>query len=109
MESVCYSIFVSNFNKVLEAGIQFEDQVKGRDMQMYHIDLSKGMEFGIYTLGDNLPDPNTGKRISAQERIHEMLGANYFATRQQDILVKQSARRLENLGFTVTLSSPTAS
>ena len=37
------------------------------------------------------------------------LGANYFETRQQEILVKQSVRRLENLGFTVTLSTPTAS
>jgi transposase len=37
------------------------------------------------------------------------LGANYFETRQQDIIVKQSVRKLENLGFTVTLSTPTAS
>jgi transposase len=37
------------------------------------------------------------------------LGAHYFETRQQDIIVKQSVRKLETLGFIVTLSSPTAS
>jgi hypothetical protein len=37
------------------------------------------------------------------------LGANYFETRQQEMIVKQSVRRLENLGFTVTLSNPAAS
>jgi transposase len=37
------------------------------------------------------------------------LGANYFETRQQDIIIKQSVRKLENLGFTVTLSAPEAS
>jgi transposase len=37
------------------------------------------------------------------------LGAHYFETRQQEMIVKQSVRRLENLGFTVTISSPTAS
>jgi len=37
------------------------------------------------------------------------LGAHYFETRQQEMIVKQSVRRLENLGFTVTISSTTAS
>ncbi|XOK64853.1 transposase [Paenibacillus elgii] len=37
------------------------------------------------------------------------LGANYFETRQQEMIVKQSVRRLENLGFTVTISNPAAS
>lgn len=32
-----------------------------------------GLEFGIYTLGDHLPDPNTGRRISAQERIRQII------------------------------------
>ncbi|CAM3088201.1 LLM class flavin-dependent oxidoreductase [Sporolactobacillus spathodeae] len=31
------------------------------------------LEFGIYTLGDHLPDPVTGKRISAEQRIHEII------------------------------------
>ncbi len=37
------------------------------------IDQSKGMEFGLYTLGDHLPNPHTGKRISAQQRIKEII------------------------------------
>jgi alkanesulfonate monooxygenase SsuD/methylene tetrahydromethanopterin reductase-like flavin-dependent oxidoreductase (luciferase family) len=42
-------------------------------MQQYRIDPSKGLEFGIYTLGDHLPDPITGERISAEQRIHEII------------------------------------
>ncbi|WP_156291349.1 LLM class flavin-dependent oxidoreductase [Oceanobacillus salinisoli] len=42
-------------------------------MENYRIDPSKGLEFGIYTLGDHIPDPHTGKRISAQQRIHEII------------------------------------
>ncbi|MCC2248539.1 LLM class flavin-dependent oxidoreductase [Virgibacillus sp. AGTR] len=42
-------------------------------METYRIDRRKGMEFGIYTLGDHLPNPKTAERISAQERIHEII------------------------------------
>ncbi|WP_366248909.1 LLM class flavin-dependent oxidoreductase [Terribacillus aidingensis] len=42
-------------------------------MEKYRIDPSKGMEFGIYTLGDHLADPRTGERISAKERIQQMV------------------------------------
>ncbi|MDR7077288.1 alkanesulfonate monooxygenase SsuD/methylene tetrahydromethanopterin reductase-like flavin-dependent oxidoreductase (luciferase family) [Neobacillus niacini] len=42
-------------------------------MEKYRIDLSKGLEFGIYTLGDHIPNPHTGERISAQQRIHEII------------------------------------
>jgi alkanesulfonate monooxygenase SsuD/methylene tetrahydromethanopterin reductase-like flavin-dependent oxidoreductase (luciferase family) len=42
-------------------------------MEKYRIDPNKGLEFGIYTLGDHLPDPRTGKRISAEQRIHEII------------------------------------
>ncbi|MFD1848553.1 LLM class flavin-dependent oxidoreductase [Oceanobacillus bengalensis] len=42
-------------------------------MEKYRIDPSKGLEFGIYTLGDHLPDPLTGERISAEQRIHEII------------------------------------
>lgn len=42
-------------------------------MDKYRIDESKGLEFGVYTLGDHLPDPNTGHRISAGQRIHEII------------------------------------
>lgn len=42
-------------------------------MKKYRIDPNKGLEFGIYTLGDHLPDPLTGERISAEQRIHEII------------------------------------
>ncbi|WP_156288447.1 LLM class flavin-dependent oxidoreductase [Oceanobacillus salinisoli] len=42
-------------------------------MEKYRIDSSKGLEFGIYTLGDHISDPHIGKRISAQQRIQEII------------------------------------
>ncbi|MBM7634840.1 LLM class flavin-dependent oxidoreductase [Geomicrobium sediminis] len=33
----------------------------------------KGLEFGLYTLGDHLPHPETGDRISAKQRIQEII------------------------------------
>ncbi|PAE31147.1 LLM class flavin-dependent oxidoreductase [Paenibacillus sp. 7884-2] len=42
-------------------------------MENYRIDTSKGLEFGLYTLGDHISDPHTGKRISAEQRIHEII------------------------------------
>ncbi|MEH7381064.1 LLM class flavin-dependent oxidoreductase [Bacillus sp. JJ1533] len=42
-------------------------------MKKYRIDQSKGLEFGIYTLGDHIPNPHTGERISSQQRIHEII------------------------------------
>ncbi|WP_265459863.1 LLM class flavin-dependent oxidoreductase [Enterococcus sp. HY326] len=37
-----------------------------------YFDKSKGMEFGIYTLGDRLPNPHTGKMISEKQRLDEL-------------------------------------
>ncbi|ALC89010.1 luciferase [Bacillus sp. FJAT-18017] len=42
-------------------------------MEKYRIDPSKGLEFGLYTLGDHIPNPHSGKRISAQQRIQELI------------------------------------
>lgn len=42
-------------------------------MEKYRIDRSKGMEFGMYTLGDHIQDPATGKRISSQQRIKDII------------------------------------
>ncbi|MFD2209661.1 LLM class flavin-dependent oxidoreductase [Virgibacillus halophilus] len=42
-------------------------------MEKYRIDPSKGLEFGIYTLGDHLPNPLTGERIPAQQRVQEII------------------------------------
>lgn len=36
-------------------------------------DPSKGLEFGLYTLGDHLTNPHTEKRISAQQRLQEIV------------------------------------
>ncbi|QUG43408.1 LLM class flavin-dependent oxidoreductase [Psychrobacillus sp. INOP01] len=42
-------------------------------MKKYRIDQSKGLEFGLYTLGDHMPNPHTGERISAAQRIQEII------------------------------------
>lgn len=42
-------------------------------MKKYGINPDNGMEFGIYTLGDHMPDPNTGERIPAVQRIQEII------------------------------------
>lgn len=42
-------------------------------MEKYRIDQSKGLEFGLYTLGDHMPNPHTGERIPAAQRIHEII------------------------------------
>ncbi|GHI01622.1 LLM class flavin-dependent oxidoreductase [Neobacillus kokaensis] len=40
---------------------------------------NSGMEIGIYTLADLGPDPNTGKTISAKQRIAEIIEAGKMA------------------------------
>jgi len=42
-------------------------------MEKYRIDQSKGMEFGLYTLGDHMPNPHTRERISAAQRLQEII------------------------------------
>ncbi|HLR01642.1 MAG TPA: LLM class flavin-dependent oxidoreductase [Virgibacillus sp.] len=42
-------------------------------MEKYRIDPTKGMEFGLYSLGDHIANPHTGERISSQERIEELI------------------------------------
>ncbi|WP_042477917.1 LLM class flavin-dependent oxidoreductase [Bacillus ndiopicus] len=48
-------------------------------MQNYRIDTTKGMEFGLYSLGDHIANPLTGDRISAQQRIQEIIEASKLA------------------------------
>ena len=36
------------------------------------IDRSKGLEFGIYSLGEHMSNPHTGHKLTAQERINEI-------------------------------------
>lgn len=42
-------------------------------MEKYRIDPTKGLEFGLYTLGDHMPNPHSGERISSQQRIGELI------------------------------------
>ena len=42
-------------------------------MEKYRIDSKAGLEFGLYTLGDHIKDPHTGKRSSPQQRISEII------------------------------------
>ncbi|MFD0589706.1 LLM class flavin-dependent oxidoreductase [Paenibacillus sp. GCM10027627] len=48
-------------------------------MEKYGIDPSKGMEFGLYTLGEHTPNPHTGERISAEQRVREIIEAAKLA------------------------------
>jgi len=48
-------------------------------MEKYRIDQSQGLEFGLYSLGDHIPNPLTGERISAQQRLKELVEASQLA------------------------------
>jgi alkanesulfonate monooxygenase SsuD/methylene tetrahydromethanopterin reductase-like flavin-dependent oxidoreductase (luciferase family) len=48
-------------------------------MKQYRINPSKGLEFGLYSIGDHTPNPFTGSRISAEQRIHELIEASKLA------------------------------
>ncbi|MDO4670032.1 MAG: LLM class flavin-dependent oxidoreductase [Aerococcus sp.] len=37
------------------------------------IDTTDGMQFGLYSLGDHVPNPNTGERLSAKERLDQIV------------------------------------
>ena len=85
-------------------------------MKQYRIDPSKGLEFGIYTLGDHLPNPLTGERISAQERVQEIIEyakladeagidffsvgeshQEYFATQAHSVVLGTIAQATKNI------------
>src|SRR5690625_1905215 len=42
-------------------------------MKQYRIDQTKGMEIGLYTLGDHTFNPLDGQRISTQQRIKQII------------------------------------
>lgn len=42
-------------------------------MQSHRIDPQAGLQFGMYSLGDHLPNPLTGERVSTSERIKEFV------------------------------------
>ncbi|MGC3022535.1 MULTISPECIES: LLM class flavin-dependent oxidoreductase [unclassified Brevibacterium] len=43
-------------------------------MDQVGIDPGQGLQFGMYSLGDHLPNPADGTRVSAGERIREFVG-----------------------------------
>ncbi|OAB28336.1 luciferase [Paenibacillus macquariensis subsp. defensor] len=48
-------------------------------MEKYRIDTSKGLEFGLYSIGDYLANPHTGTKISPEQRIQELIEASKLA------------------------------
>ena len=48
-------------------------------MMQNRINPANGMEFGLYSLGDHVLNPLTGKRISAQERINQLIEMSKLA------------------------------
>ena len=48
-------------------------------MEKYRIDTNKGLEFGLYSIGDHLLNPLTGSKISAEQRIQELIEASKLA------------------------------
>ena len=41
-------------------------------MEKYRIDIRKGIEFGLYSIGDVL-NPHNGEKITPEKRIHELI------------------------------------
>ncbi|PFM66853.1 LLM class flavin-dependent oxidoreductase [Bacillus cereus] len=42
-------------------------------MEKYRIDTNKGIEFGLYSIGDHILNPHNGSKVSAEKRIHELI------------------------------------
>lgn len=49
-----------------------ELQYKNNPNTMPQIDKSKGLEFGVYSLGEHMMNPHTKKILTAQERLNEI-------------------------------------
>ena len=95
-------------------------------MKKYRINPETGLEFGIFTLGDHLYNPHIGERISAQQRIKELIEVaklaeqagldfigvgeshqEFFATQAHSIILSAIAQATEKikLGSTSTIIS----
>ncbi len=48
-------------------------------MEKYRIATNKGLEFGLYSIGDHLANPHTGSMISPEQRIRELIEASKLA------------------------------
>ena len=59
-------------------------------MQDYRINPKNGLEFGLYSLGDHMPDALTGERISAKERVDQIV--------QEAVLAEQAGLDFFSIG-----------
>ncbi|SDC06050.1 Flavin-dependent oxidoreductase, luciferase family (includes alkanesulfonate monooxygenase SsuD and methylene tetrahydromethanopterin reductase) [Pelagirhabdus alkalitolerans] len=85
-------------------------------MENYKINPDNGLEFGIYTLGDHLPNPHTNERPSAQNRLRELVEyakladqagldffsvgeshQSYFATQAHSVVLSAIAQATEQI------------
>lgn len=48
-------------------------------MEKYRINPNKGLEFGLYSIGDHLINPFNGNKVSAEQRIQELIEASKLA------------------------------
>lgn len=88
-------------------------------MEKYRIDQSKGIEFGLYSLGDHIANPHTGERISTEQRMQEFIEAaklaeqagidvfgigeshqEYFASQAHAVILGAIAQATENIKVT---------
>lgn len=68
------SLLIPEYTKpIVENTNQLKKGDRKMGMEKYRIDQSKGLEFGLYSLGDHLSNPQTGERISAQQRLKELV------------------------------------
>lgn len=49
------------------------DEMKENPHVMPQFSSANGLEFGLYTLGELVPNPHTGRKVSAQERIKNII------------------------------------
>lgn len=56
-----------------------DKEVRQIRMKEFNINTEKGIEIGLYSLGDYMPDPFTGTYITEQQRIKEIIKAAQMA------------------------------
>lgn len=90
-------------------------------MEKFRIDPSKGLEFGLFTLGDHMPNPLKKERIPAQQRIKEIIELaklaeqagldffgvgeshqEYFATQAHTVVLSAIAQATKNIKLSST-------
>jgi len=94
----------------------FNERGMRMGMEDYRIDENKGLELGIYTLGDHLPNPHTDEHKPAGERLQEIIELakladqagldffsvgeshqDYFVTQAHTVVLSAIAQATENI------------